>query len=43
MVLFIIHGAGRNADDYFCAASASVELQGVYALDSVLIVAPLYH
>jgi pimeloyl-ACP methyl ester carboxylesterase len=40
MVLFIIHGAGRNADDYFCAASASVELQGVYALDSVLIVAP---
>lgn len=27
MVLIIIHGSGRNADDYFCSALAAAELQ----------------
>lgn len=37
MALIVIHGSGRNADDYFCSASAAVELQKEYPKRSVLI------
>jgi pimeloyl-ACP methyl ester carboxylesterase len=40
-VLIVIHGANRNADDYFCAATAAVELQkSLYGYQNVLVVAP---
>jgi pimeloyl-ACP methyl ester carboxylesterase len=39
-VLVVIHGANRNADDYFCSASAAVALQSNYK--NVLIVVPRF-
>lgn len=39
-IWIVIHGADRNADDYFCAASAAVELQTTY--HNVLVVAPRF-
>ena len=39
-VLIVIHGANRNADDYFCAASAAVELQSTFS--NVLVVVPRF-
>ncbi len=42
MALVIIHGAGRNADDYYCSATAAVELQKKYPTQSVLVVVPRF-
>jgi pimeloyl-ACP methyl ester carboxylesterase len=42
MALIIIHGAGRNADDYYCSATAVVELQNQYPPHSVLIIVPQF-
>lgn len=39
-IFISIHGATRNADDYFCAASAAVQLQSVYS--NVLVVVPFF-
>lgn len=39
MVLIFIHGANRNADDYFCAASAAVALS---RSQNVMVVAPRF-
>ena len=41
MVVVVIHGAGRNADDYFCSMSAATELQNTYK--NVLIIAPHFY
>ena len=40
IALVIIHGAGRNADDYLCSATAAVKLQKKYPAQSVLIIVP---
>ena len=42
MVLIVVHGANRNADDYYCGATSTVRLQQRYAPGSVLIVAPFF-
>jgi hypothetical protein len=42
MALIVIHGAGRNADDYYCSATAVVELQNQYPAQSVLIIVPQF-
>jgi len=42
MALIVIHGAGRNADDYYCAATATVQLQQRYPTDSVLVIVPRF-
>jgi pimeloyl-ACP methyl ester carboxylesterase len=39
-VMIIIHGAGRNADDYFSTGMASAFLAG--ALDNTLVISPLF-
>ncbi len=39
-VLVVVHGAGRNADDYFRSAMAAAYLSG--ALDDTLVVAPRF-
>jgi pimeloyl-ACP methyl ester carboxylesterase len=41
-VIIVIHGQGRNADDYFCSASAVVSLQNIYRTDQVLLLAPRF-
>jgi hypothetical protein len=40
IALIIIHGAGRNADDYLCSATAAVKLQKQYPAQSILIIVP---
>jgi pimeloyl-ACP methyl ester carboxylesterase len=40
MVVLVIHGAGRNADDYFCSMSAAVTLQRDRS--NVMVVAPRF-
>jgi pimeloyl-ACP methyl ester carboxylesterase len=40
--LVIIHGGGRNADDYFCSGLAAIGLQKQYKSSSVLLVAPRF-
>lgn len=42
MALIVIHGAGRNADDYYCSATAAVGLQQRYPSESVLVIAPRF-
>ena len=42
MALVVVHGANRNADDYFCSAKATIELQDRYPSSSVLVIAPLF-
>ncbi len=42
MALIVVHGANRNADDYFCSAKATIELQDRYPSSSVLVLAPLF-
>jgi hypothetical protein len=42
MAAIVVHGAGRNADDYFCSMSASSHLQSSYPLDSVGVLAPRF-
>jgi len=42
MVLMVIHGANRNADDYFCSASVAVTHQQRYQVDEVLLLAPRF-
>lgn len=42
MALIIIHGAGRNADDYFCSATAAVQMQQEYPIESVLVIVPRF-
>lgn len=41
MALVMIHGSGRNADDYFCSVSAAVELQTNYS--NVLLITPRFY
>jgi pimeloyl-ACP methyl ester carboxylesterase len=41
-VIVVVHGAGRNADDYFCSAMAILEQQSNLASDSVLVIAPRF-
>jgi pimeloyl-ACP methyl ester carboxylesterase len=42
-VLIVIHGANRNADDYFCAATAAVQLQkSLYGYQNILVVTPRF-
>jgi pimeloyl-ACP methyl ester carboxylesterase len=40
MVLFIVHGAGRNADDYFCSLTAADQRQKRHS--NVLLIAPRF-
>ena len=42
MALIIIHGAGRNADDYYCSAAAALQLQQRYRTESVLVIVPRF-
>lgn len=41
MVLIMIHGAGRNGDDYFCTAKAATVLQSSFK--NVLIIVPQFY
>lgn len=41
MVLIVVHGANRNADDYFCSVSAAVELQRRFS--NILLIAPRFY
>jgi hypothetical protein len=41
MVLIAMHGASRNADDYFCAAKATIQLQARFS--EVLVLAPSFY
>eukprot|EP00977_Amphora_coffeiformis_P020577 scaffold8374_cov175-Amphora_coffeaeformis.AAC.16 len=38
-ITFVIHGAGRNADDYFCTMFSAAQKQVVYRPEQVLVVA----
>jgi pimeloyl-ACP methyl ester carboxylesterase len=40
--VIVVHGAGRNADDYFCSAMATVEQQQYLTPDSVLVITPRF-
>jgi hypothetical protein len=40
MAMVVVHGAGRNADEYFCTGLGAVQLQKEYAPGEVLVVAP---
>jgi hypothetical protein len=40
MALIVIHGASRNADDYFCSAMAAVKYQTAFS--NVLVLAPVF-
>jgi hypothetical protein len=40
MVFIFIHGANRNADDYFCSGSAAVQLQTQHS--NVLLISPRF-
>jgi pimeloyl-ACP methyl ester carboxylesterase len=42
MILIMIHGAGGNADDYFCSATAAIHHQTYFDPDAVLVVAPRF-
>ena len=42
MALIVVHGANRNADDYFCTATAAVAQQHVYNKTNVLTIAPWF-
>jgi hypothetical protein len=42
MILIAIHGAGRNADDYFCSCTAAIQQQTYYSPDRILLVAPRF-
>ena len=42
MVLIVIHGANRNADDYFCAAAAAIQRQRRFRVDQILLLAPRF-
>ena len=42
MALIVIHGGGRNADDYFCPAMAALQSQTTYSPDSVLLIVPRF-
>ena len=39
-VLVVIHGSGRNADDYFCAATSAVDTQTIFC--NVLVIVPWF-
>jgi pimeloyl-ACP methyl ester carboxylesterase len=41
-VLIVVHGANRNADDYFCAATSAVGLQSKWPIEQVLVLAPRF-
>ena len=41
-VIFVIHGAGRNADDYFCTMFSVAQKQSVFGPEEVLVVAPRF-
>lgn len=38
----VIHGMGRNADDYFCSVTAAVSMQTFYDPSSVIVIAPRF-
>jgi hypothetical protein len=40
--VIVLHGANRNADDYFCAATAAATLQTTFPTGSVAVVAPRF-
>ena len=42
MALIVVHGANRNADDYFCSAKATIGLQDRYPPSSVLVITPFF-
>jgi pimeloyl-ACP methyl ester carboxylesterase len=42
MALVVIHGGGRDADDYFCPVMAAVGSQSRYPHSSVLLIAPRF-
>jgi hypothetical protein len=41
-VIFVVHGAARNADDYFCTMHSVVEKQSTFSKDEVFVVAPRF-
>ena len=41
-VAIIVHGANRNADDYFCAGCGSAALQRAYPQSAVAVLAPRF-
>lgn len=41
-ILIVVHGANRNADDYFCTATAAARLQRNWPIEQVLILAPRF-
>jgi len=42
MAVVVIHGAGRNADDYFCTVTAAVEQMQQNSSESILVIAPRF-
>ena len=42
MIWIVVHGANRNADDYFCAASAAISRQERYRAEEVILVVPRF-
>eukprot|EP00730_Choanoeca_flexa_P014758 TRINITY_DN6572_c0_g1_i1.p1 TRINITY_DN6572_c0_g1~~TRINITY_DN6572_c0_g1_i1.p1 ORF type:complete len:488 (+),score=47.64 TRINITY_DN6572_c0_g1_i1:110-1573(+) len=41
-VAVVVHGAGRNADEYFCAMQEAAALQTFYPTERVLVLAPWF-
>lgn len=42
MAVIVVHGAARNADEYFCSVLKAAELQTQFPRDSVAVYAPWY-
>ena len=41
-IVVVVHGANRNADDYFCSMTKAVELQRRWPSEQVLVIAPKF-
>jgi pimeloyl-ACP methyl ester carboxylesterase len=42
MILIVLHGSGRNADDYFCSSTAAVAQQGYVPPEGVVLITPRF-
>jgi len=42
MAFVIVHGAGRNADDYFCTGTVASSVQNVYPKEEIIVLSPRF-
>lgn len=42
VAIVVIHGMGRNADDYYCSGTAAASMQTYYDTSSVIIISPRF-